>query len=76
MQDRRQVVPEVMVNPKGDATFAALVDDLVRDGIASPSSLQSELRVIYPKAVVRPRGLSGEPPAWYVYRDGRWVGFS
>jgi PAS domain-containing protein len=28
---------------------------------------------MFPRVVVRERALSGEPPAWYVYRDGGWL---
>ena len=27
---------------------------------------------MFPRVVVRARSLSGEGPAWYVYRDGVW----
>lgn len=36
----------------------------------TPERLQSALREIYPKALVRRRELSGEPmPTWYIFRD-------
>ncbi len=28
---------------------------------------------MFPRVVVVERQLSGEPPTWYVYRDGRWA---
>jgi hypothetical protein len=66
--------PSVIVDPKSDKDFAALVQRLLRAGARSPSRLQAELRATHPEAVVRPRGLSSEPLTWYVYRDGHWIG--
>jgi len=40
----------------------------------TPVALEARLRRIFPRAVVRAREISGEPPAWYIYRDGRWRG--
>lgn len=37
-----------------------------------PGQLERRLRQLFPRVVVRSRGLSGEPPTWYVYRDGEW----
>jgi PAS domain-containing protein len=40
--------------------------------LESPGQLESRLRRLFPRIVVRERALSGEPPSWYVYRDGGW----
>jgi hypothetical protein len=41
---------------------------------SQPEELEAMLRDSYPRAVVRPRALSGETlVVWYVYRDGHWV---
>jgi hypothetical protein len=66
--------PILVVNPVSDAAFVELANALIADGTSTPASLQSRLRDRYPRAVVRPRTLSGEPiEIWYVYRDGYWV---
>jgi PAS domain-containing protein len=36
------------------------------------ADLEARLRLLFPRAVVRARGLSSEPDVWYVYRDGAW----
>lgn len=62
------------LNPLSDAEFVQTVQSIMEGGVAGPEELQERLRRFYPSAVVRQRGLSGEDlPAWYVYRDGRWV---
>lgn len=65
--------PYVVANPRDDRAFAALVQRLIDDGIATVESLQEKLRERHPDAVVRERGLSDEPVIWYVYRDGHWI---
>jgi hypothetical protein len=61
------------LNPQSDEEFVRRVESLVADA-TGPGELQEKLRRFYPSAVVRERSLSGElVPAWYVYRDGRWV---
>jgi hypothetical protein len=66
--------PVLVLNPVGDADFAALAGDLVDEGCRTPEELQRALRSRHPYAVVHPRELAGEPSeTWYVYRDGRWV---
>ena len=35
--------------------------------------LQERLRSVYPRALVRSRGLASDDHTWYVYREGRWV---
>ena len=66
--------PALFLNPADDPEFAAAVEQSMGEGI-SAADLQQRLRKVYPRAVVRPRGLANEPfVVWYVYRDGRWVG--
>ena len=62
----------LIVNPTSDPVFVRRVHELHRV-FRTPAELQARLRDEHPAAVVRPRGLSGEAEAWYVYRDGRWV---
>ena len=69
--------PLLVLNPPGDARFAALSGRLLDEGCRTPEELQRHLRAEHPFAVVRRRGLAGEPSeTWYVYRDGRWVASS
>ncbi len=66
--------PLLVLNPTDDTEFRTIVREML-DGATSPAVLQGRLREQHPRAVVRARGLSGEPAeTWYVYRDGRWVG--
>jgi PAS domain-containing protein len=63
----------VITIPSTDTAFRRHVDRLrARTSLASPEELEARLRRLFPRAVVRSRDLSGEPAAWYVYRDGRW----
>ena len=66
--------PILILNPRSDAQFVALVSELMADLIDQPSALQEGLRARFPEAIVRRRELSSEPAeVWYVYRDGRWT---
>lgn len=66
--------PILVVNPVSDSAFHELANKLVDEGVAEPESLERRLRDRHPRAVVRPRILSGEPiEIWYVYREGYWV---
>jgi DNA-binding transcriptional LysR family regulator len=66
--------PVLVLNPRMDRQFVAAADGIVDDGVVAAGELQARLRLRWPDAVVRPRGLSGEQPTmWYVYRDGRWT---
>jgi hypothetical protein len=68
------VRPILILNPRSDAQFVALISELMADPLDQPSALQAGLRVRFPDAVVRRRELSSEPTeVWYVYRDGRWT---
>ena len=62
----------LILNPTTDAEFGRRTEHLATSA-TTPETLQSALRAYYPEAVVRPRELSGEREAWYVYRDGHWV---
>lgn len=66
-------LPFIVLNPRDDPTFAALVGSVLDEGIADAEAMEARLRARYPDAVVRERGLSHEPAVWYVYRDGTWV---
>jgi len=63
--------PQTTTIPSADAAFRAVVDR-VRADAATPAELERRLRRIFPRVIVRERKLSGEPSAWYVYRDGGW----
>jgi hypothetical protein len=66
--------PVAIVNPRDDAGFGKLVDELMRNGAQTTGALQSGLRQQYPLAAVHAREISAERVViWYVYRDGRWV---
>jgi hypothetical protein len=61
--------------PSSDDAFATHVARIARaEQPASADAFQVRLRRFYPRIIVRQRELSGEPSAWYVYRDGHWVG--
>jgi PAS domain-containing protein len=59
--------------PSDDPAFREhvrrLAEEFVGDG---PAELQERLARLFPRVVVRARGLSSEPEVWYVYRDGSW----
>ena len=66
--------PTLVLNPPDDDAFRALAERLVGGDVREPSELQARLRERWPRALVRPRELAGEPAQiWYVYRDGHWV---
>jgi PAS domain-containing protein len=63
----------VLTIPSTDKAFRTQVERLIgRVRPATPAELEARLRRLFPRAVVRRREISGEPPAWYVYRDGGW----
>lgn len=67
------VQPRLLTIPTDDLAFAGFVRDIAsRAPLARPDDLQARLVRLFPRVVVRARELSGEPLAWYVYRDGRW----
>jgi hypothetical protein len=66
--------PILIVNPRSDPEFAALVEQLAGVGVRAPLDLEARLRARYPRVVVRERSISDEEAVtWYVYRDGRWT---
>jgi PAS domain-containing protein len=65
--------PQIIIIPSTDSAFRRHVDRLRASAAPrSPEALEARLRRMFPRAVVRRRDLSGEPAAWYVYRDGGW----
>jgi len=67
------MTPELISIPTTDSTFRRFVSHAVaRSQPGSPEDLERRLRRTYPRVIVRERGLAGEVPAWYVYRDGVW----
>lgn len=65
--------PSIRTIPSSDSAFREHVERLAsRHPFESPHELAERLRRIFPRVIVRPRDLAGEPPAWYVYRDGAW----
>jgi hypothetical protein len=66
--------PTLVLNPPGDAEFAAYASQMLNGGVIDHAELQRRLRERFPRAIVRPRELAGErAQIWYVYRDGRWI---
>ena len=68
--NRGAIKPALIAIPSSDAAFRDHVQRLRR--AASQADLEIRLRRIFPRVVVRERTISGEAPAWYVYRDGAW----
>jgi PAS domain-containing protein len=63
----------IITIPSTDPAFREHVNRLrVAARPGTPEVLEARLRRVFPRAVVRRRDISGEAPAWYVYRDGRW----
>jgi hypothetical protein len=74
MVAEREPRPTLVLNPADDEEFRSAAVHLVESGFVEPSLLQDCLRLRWPRAIVRPRELSGErAQIWYVYRDGHWV---
>jgi PAS domain-containing protein len=66
-------VAHVIMIPSTDTAFRRYVDGLRGSAfMRSPEALEARLRRVFPRAAVRRRDISGEPAAWYVYRDGGW----
>jgi PAS domain-containing protein len=64
-----------MTIPSDDVAFGEHCQRLLhRHRHGQPGQLEAHLRRLFPSVVVRERVLSGEPTAWYVYRDGGWRG--
>jgi PAS domain-containing protein len=67
---RRQADTSLITVPSADVAFREHVSKLARP--RTPGEFEARLRRMFPRVVVRERMLSGEAPAWYVYRDGSW----
>jgi PAS domain-containing protein len=65
----RALEPALITVPASDAAFRQHVHNMAP--LTSPRDLETRLRRIFPRVVVRERTISGAP-AWYVYRDGAW----
>jgi PAS domain-containing protein len=65
----RPVEPAIITVPASDTAFHQHVQDLAP--MSTTRELQTRLRRIFPRVVVRERTISGAP-GWYVYRDGAW----
>ena len=65
----RPVEPALITIPTSDSAFREHVQTL--SGAATPHELETRLRRMFPRVVVRERTISGAP-GWYVYRDGGW----
>lgn len=66
--------PILKTIPSIDTAFREQVHRVRRRHAPStPHDLESQLRRLFPRVVVVERQLSGEPPSWYIYRDGRWA---
>ena len=63
--------PELRPLPSSDSAFARAAARFAADA-RSPADLQTRLRALYPRAVVRERALANEPPVLYLFRDGRY----
>ena len=62
----------LVINPRSDDEFVGFVSHEAMTA-ENAAALQANLRLRYPRAVVRPRELEGErTEVWYVYRDGHW----
>jgi hypothetical protein len=67
-------LPVLVCNPADDSAFCSAAETALRERPSGPAAMELELRVGYPRAVVRAREISNEAVAvWYVYRDGRWT---
>src|SRR4051794_841127 len=65
--------PHVITIPSTDSAFRSHVIRTLGNSALVPRDLERSLRRIFPRVIVRERTLSGEPPTWYVYRDGGWL---
>ncbi len=66
--------PSFFTVPSSDRAFAEYVRRISeRISPRTTGELQSRLRALYPRVVVRQRSLSSDDRTWYVYREGRWV---
>ncbi len=71
--DLHSTPPRIFTVPSDDSALREHVDRIRLGSRARrPEELETRLRRVFPRVVVRERGLSGESPSWYVYRDGGW----
>ena len=65
--------PHLFTIPSTDEAFRKFVQRTIgQSEPGSPEDFERRLRRTYPRVLVRERGLAGEVPSWYVYRDGAW----
>lgn len=65
--------PQLFTIPSTDEAFRKFVRrTLGQMDPGTPEAFERRLRRTYPRVLVRERGLTGETPSWYVYRDGAW----
>jgi PAS domain-containing protein len=63
----------IITIPTTDLAFSQMANRLHATAESqSAAGLETRLRRVFPRAVVRSREIAGEPAAWYVYRDGGW----
>ena len=74
MHGSAKTIPvRIITIPTTDLAFSQMVNRLHATAESQgPIGLETRLRRIFPRAVVRSREIAGEAPAWYVYRDGGW----
>jgi hypothetical protein len=65
--------PILIVNPRSDPAFVAFAEAQLDEAQEDAAAMEAALRVRYPRATVRERGLATEATTWYVYREGRWI---
>ena len=73
MQDgsRLRNQTRVVAMPSADRDFAQFVEACLNP-LSDLATLETRLRVRYPRARVQVSELSGRGAIWYAYRDGRW----
>jgi hypothetical protein len=67
--------PTLLVNPPTDLRLRATLDEVMEEQAPrTPAELETIVRPVYPRIVVRARSLEHESVVvWYVYREGYWV---
>jgi hypothetical protein len=59
--------------PSADRAFRRAVEAVVEDPTEpAPAAIQARLRALFPRVAVFERGLSGEQPGVYAYREGHF----
>jgi PAS domain-containing protein len=72
MHESRSSSAELITIPSADAAFRSHVVRVARSAGHRAEQFEQRLKRMFPRVIVRERSLSGERPAWYVYRDGGW----